>query len=128
MTQTNDTATAESTRTADAPATSLSEYTVRTIDVKDFIWAKNASGRWAIRNVPLGEGMVDFPAFFKLVKELGIAGPISVHYEYAPFESMATPANRAQHVKDAIVAMRRDLVRLREMLDRAEIETGNASA
>ena len=101
---------------------------VRTIDVKDFIWAKNASGRWAIRNVPLGEGMVDFAAFFKLVKELGIEAPISVHYEYEPYESMATPANRAQHVREAVVAMRRDLVRLREMLDRAEIETGNASA
>ena len=97
---------------------------VRTIDVKDFVWAKNASGRWAIQNVPLGEGMVDFPAFFKLVKELGIGGPISIHYEYAPYESMATPANRSQHVREAVVAMRRDLTKLREMLDRAGIEHG----
>jgi sugar phosphate isomerase/epimerase len=101
---------------------------IRTIDVKDFVWAKNAQGRWVIQNVPLGEGMVDFPAFFKLVKELGIDAPISVHYEYEPYESMATPVNKAQHVREAVVAMRRDLVRLRETLDRAEIETGNASA
>ena len=97
---------------------------IRTIDVKDFIWAKNASGRWAIHNVPLGEGMVDFPAFFKLVKELGIGGPISIHYEYEPYESMAKPANQAEHVRNAVIAMRRDLTKLREMLDAAGIEHG----
>ena len=101
---------------------------IHSIDVKDFVWGRNASGRWVIQNVPLGEGMVDFPAYFKLVKELGITGPISVHYEYAPYASMAAPANRAEHLRQAITDMRRDLVKLREMLDRAEIETGNGTA
>ena len=97
---------------------------IRTIDIKDFIWSKDSRGRWRIENVPLGDGMVDFEKYFALVKELGISGPISLHFEYEPYESMAKPADPARHTREAIVAMRRDLTKLREMLDRAGIEHG----
>jgi L-ribulose-5-phosphate 3-epimerase len=55
---------------------------IRTTDIKDFIWEKNENGKWVIKNVPLGEGMVDFKTYFELYKSLGIQGPVSVHYEY----------------------------------------------
>jgi sugar phosphate isomerase/epimerase len=32
--------------------------------------------------VPLGEGMVDFKAYFELYKSLNIEAPVSIHYEY----------------------------------------------
>ncbi|MBW3628769.1 MAG: sugar phosphate isomerase/epimerase [Gemmatimonadetes bacterium] len=101
---------------------------ITSIDVKDFIWSRNSAGRWRIENVPLGEGMVDFANYFKLVRELGISGPISVHYEYAPYESMAKPASPKEHVRRAVTDMRRDLTTLREMLDAAGIATGPAPA
>ncbi len=55
---------------------------IRTIDIKDFLWVKNDKEKWQIKNVPLGEGMVDLDAFFKLYKSLNLEGPVSIHYEY----------------------------------------------
>ncbi len=55
---------------------------IRTTDIKDFIWEKNEKGKWALKNVPLGEGMVDFDKYFGLYKELNIEAPVSIHYEY----------------------------------------------
>ncbi|SHF94194.1 Sugar phosphate isomerase/epimerase [Mariniphaga anaerophila] len=55
---------------------------IRTVDIKDFVWSKNESGKWAIKNVPLGEGMVNFEAYFELYKSLKFEGPVSIHYEY----------------------------------------------
>ncbi len=55
---------------------------IRTTDIKDFIWEKNEKGEWKIKNVPLGEGMVDFKTYFELYKNLEIEGPVSIHYEY----------------------------------------------
>jgi len=37
---------------------------VRGIAVKDFLWARNARGRWTPDWKPLGEGMVRLPQFF----------------------------------------------------------------
>ena len=55
---------------------------IRTIDIKDFIWVKNEKGRWVIKDVPLGEGMVDFKQYFEMYKSLNIEAPVSIHYEY----------------------------------------------
>lgn len=55
---------------------------IRTTDIKDFIWEKNEKGEWKVKNVPLGEGMVDFKTYFELYKELNIEAPVSIHYEY----------------------------------------------
>jgi L-ribulose-5-phosphate 3-epimerase len=55
---------------------------IRTIDIKDFIWYKNEKGEWNIKDVPLGEGMVDFGKYLELYKSLNIEAPVSIHYEY----------------------------------------------
>lgn len=53
---------------------------IKTIDIKDFMW-KNENGKWKVVDVPLGEGQVDFDAYFNEYKRLGISGPVSIHYE-----------------------------------------------
>jgi sugar phosphate isomerase/epimerase len=55
---------------------------INTTVIKDFIWDKNNEGKWGVKNVPLGEGMVDFEKYFEMYKNLKISGPISIHYEY----------------------------------------------
>ena len=55
---------------------------IGTTDIKDFIWGKNDKDEWYVKNVPLGEGMVDFTKYFELCNDLNIAGPVSIHYEY----------------------------------------------
>jgi len=55
---------------------------IHTTDIKDFIWNKNGNGEWKLKNVPLGEGMVDFKTYFELYKNMNIEAPVSIHYEY----------------------------------------------
>ena len=83
--------------------------------IKDFQWFKDERG-WRAMHVPLGTGMVDFPAYFKLVKELDLTGPISLHFEY--------PLGGANHgsreitipKREVVAAMGRDLSILRGWL------------
>ena len=55
---------------------------VKTTAIKDFLWKKEKEV-WKMENISLGEGMVDFDAYFKEYTQLGINGPVSLHYEYA---------------------------------------------
>lgn len=55
---------------------------IQTTDIKDFIWNQNDEGKWKVKNVPLGQGMVDFKKYFELYKSLNIEAPVSIHYEY----------------------------------------------
>lgn len=52
------------------------------IAIKDFIWEKTAARGWRQKMCPLGEGMVDWPAYFKLLAQINYQGPISLHAEY----------------------------------------------
>ncbi|WP_298486332.1 sugar phosphate isomerase/epimerase [uncultured Maribacter sp.] len=54
---------------------------IKTIVLKDFKWAQ-VKGKWKLVNVPIGEGMIDFDAYFKLLKKYGIKPPVSLHLEY----------------------------------------------
>jgi L-ribulose-5-phosphate 3-epimerase len=51
------------------------------IALKDFYWEKTAGG-WRQQNCPMGEGMVNWKAFFGLLAKAGFQGPASVHQEY----------------------------------------------
>lgn len=54
---------------------------IKSLVLKDYRWEKG-NGKWNLLNTPIGEGMVDFPAYFKLLKQYNINVPISMHYEY----------------------------------------------
>jgi L-ribulose-5-phosphate 3-epimerase len=88
---------------------------IHTVDVKDSHWEKTEKG-WQAANVPLGEGVVDLVAFFRLLGELGVAAPVSVHFEY-PFPEAGSPAERR---KAAVAIMGRD----REVLRKAMAAAG----
>ena len=92
----------------------LVEPQISTLALKDFRWEK-VDGQWKLVNCPIGEGMVDFSAFFKLVKSFGIRVPFSLHFEY--------PLGGAEHgsqtisiqKKEVFDAMKRDLSKIREL-------------
>lgn len=87
---------------------------MKTIVLKDFIWGK-VDGKWKIVNVPMGEGMVDFNAYFKQLKSYGLKPPVSLHVEY--------PLGGAEKGKSEITvepqvvydAMKKDLDFIHEM-------------
>jgi sugar phosphate isomerase/epimerase len=59
----------------------LIQKNIKTIVVKDFKWGQ-VNGVWKPINVPIGEGMVDFDRYFKLLKKYQIQVPVSLHCEY----------------------------------------------
>lgn len=59
----------------------LLEPNIKTIVLKDFKWGK-VNGKWEAINVPVGEGMVDFDKYFKLLKHYKLKPPVSLHIEY----------------------------------------------
>jgi L-ribulose-5-phosphate 3-epimerase len=93
---------------------------IHTLDVKDGHWAKTDVG-WQALTVPLGEGVVDLVAFFRLLAEVGVRAPISMHFEY-PFPEEGGPAERR---RAAVALMRRDRERLRSAM--AEAAAGGAA-
>lgn len=88
---------------------------IGSIAIKDFYW-KNTGKQWEAVNAPLGEGMVNFKAYFKLLKKFQISRPISLHYEYplGGAESGSTKLTIAEEV--VIEKMKLDLTTLKSWL------------
>jgi len=87
---------------------------IQTIVLKDFLWQQNDEGKWYVKNVPLGEGMVDFGDYFKQLKAYNIQVPVSVHYEY----DMGGAEHGGKDISNpeaVYSAMKRDLERAREL-------------
>lgn len=80
---------------------------------KDFFWDK-VGGEWKRTMCPLGQGMVDYPKFFKLLAESGFSGPISLHVEY----EIEGPTEAAVHEKTA-EAIEQDFAYLRSEYEKA---------
>ncbi len=95
---------------------------IQTTVVKDFVWHKNEKGAWEIKNVPLGEGMVDFQNYFRRYKALNLKGPVSIHFEY--------DLGGAEHGKEVTTMpqeqietyLKNDLTFLRERLGEFNLE------
>jgi len=81
---------------------------IKSTVIKDFKWGK-VDGRWSTINTPVGEGMVDFKAYYELIKKLNVTGPVSMHFEY--------PHERKRDV--VIPVFRKDLEALRSILKEA---------
>lgn len=93
---------------------------IRCTDLKDFKWEQNP-GKAGIDNVPIGQGIVNYDAYFKLVAELGLHGPRSVHFEYPPFERAPKPLSDAEKRPLLLGLMKQDLAALRAHLAKHKI-------
>ena len=91
---------------------------IKTTVIKDFKWMQH-DGVWRAESCPLGEGMVDFKKYFSMVKEMNIAGPISMHFEYPIFEPSEENGSVPTKIKKVIAVMQKDLQTLRRLLDEA---------
>jgi L-ribulose-5-phosphate 3-epimerase len=81
---------------------------IRCTDIKDFKWSQT-NGKWAPESLPVGEGMVNFDDYFKLVKKYNVSGPMSIHYEYPPFERSKQEITEPEKRKLFLTAMRKDI-------------------
>lgn len=91
---------------------------IKILAIKDCIWLKK-NGSWVVENVPLGEGMVDFKSYFKILKEFNIQVPVSLHYEYS-LGGAEHGASTITTDKQIIFAhMKRDLNKLQQLWQEA---------
>jgi sugar phosphate isomerase/epimerase len=62
------------------PALELLGARVRSVHCKDAVWSDRPGETWG-REVPLGEGDVDFAAFLRVLKRIGYDGPLTIERE-----------------------------------------------
>lgn len=91
---------------------------VKCVDLKDFKW-EQTPGKANIENTPIGEGVVPYDAYFKMVREQGIQGPVSVHFEYPPFERAKIEDNQRRGI--FLAAMKKDLAALKPHLAKHQL-------
>lgn len=87
---------------------------IKVIVLKDYRWEK-INGKWEAINVPIGEGMVDFTYYFKLLKKYKLKPPVSLHLEYNL--GGAEKGNRDISVDKQVVfnAMKSDLKKVQKL-------------
>jgi sugar phosphate isomerase/epimerase len=94
-------------------ALNLAAPRIKMIAVKDSYWEKSSKG-WRQVNCPLGEGMVDWKAYFKALRQADFQGPISLHLEYE-----IPGATKVAMEENTLAAARRDFEFLIAELNRA---------
>ena len=106
------------TEGADTWATSIQPLVphIKTTNIKDFYWEKK-DGKWQVKSVPLGEGMVDFKKYFAVIKQNNIGGPLSLHCEY---EALGGAQDGAKQItiskQEFTTVVQKDLTTLRGWL------------
>ena len=94
---------------------------IRGTAIKDFKWERNAKGDWEPQWCPLGEGMVNFRAFFAMLKEADFSGPVQLHTEY-PLGGAENGAKTLSLEKSKVLAtIRKDLGTLRGWMREAQM-------
>lgn len=106
-------AVAEGSAGAWKSALNLAAPRIKMIAVKDSFPEKTAKG-WRQKNCPLGQGAVDWKAYFKTLRQANFHGPISLHIEY-DIEGK-TPAERDENT---LVAIQRDFEFLKARVNEA---------
>src|SRR5688572_5204968 len=92
----------------------LVQSQIKTIAVKDFTW-QNENGKSVIRDIPIGEGTVDFTTYFKLLKQYKINVPVSMHMEY-PLGGAEHGTSKLSCDKQVVFnAMKKDLQKIRDL-------------
>jgi len=90
-------------------------------DIKDFIWQKNAAGKWNHKVVPLGEGMVDWKTYLTMYRNLGISAPVSIHYEYDLGGAENGKSSTTMPLPEIKAKLQRDLKVLKDLFNQYEL-------
>jgi len=93
---------------------------IGTLDIKDFHWGK-AGDSWQIKNVPLGQGQVNFDQYFKLLKQYDVRVPITIHNEYDLGGAQHGNSTISIPGKQVLDALQSDLMTLQKWLEKAQL-------
>lgn len=88
--------------------------------VKDFYWAKNERGEWRPRWCAIGQGMVDWPRYFSMLKDAGQPMPLQLHLEFEELGSAATGRKELDIPQaKAVAIIRKDIEAIRKYRNEA---------
>ena len=90
---------------------------IQTISLKDFKW-KN-EGENNVLDVPVGDGVINFNHYFKLLKQYNISVPVSMHIEYSMGGAEHGDTKISIDKKDVFKMMKKDLNKIHEMWEKA---------
>jgi sugar phosphate isomerase/epimerase len=93
---------------------------IKCTDIKDFKW-EETNGKWNTVSVPLGEGMVDFDDYFRIIRSKNITGPMSLHFEYPPFENFKGTLSDSDKRKLFIKEAKRDIDKLKSFRSKYQL-------
>jgi sugar phosphate isomerase/epimerase len=96
----------------------LLKHRIKTIVLKDYKWGQ-VNGKWEPVNVPVGEGIVDFNQYFKLLKSNNLNPPVSLHLEYDLGGAEKGESVIGVDKKVVFDAMKRDLSLIRKIWQEA---------
>ncbi|MFZ4621501.1 MAG: sugar phosphate isomerase/epimerase family protein [Bacteroidota bacterium] len=91
---------------------------IKMIVLKDFRWEK-VDGKWITLNTPVGEGMVDFKAYFQMLKKANIKPPVSLHCEYSMGGAEKGDRSITVDKKFIFDSMKKDLVTIQRLWQEA---------
>jgi sugar phosphate isomerase/epimerase len=74
---------------------------LKAVAVQDFVWSKSGKA-WKMQMCPLGEGMVDWQSFFRMLAAARFTGPISIHQEYMAQDELAAMAKDLEFVRNQV--------------------------
>jgi sugar phosphate isomerase/epimerase len=92
----------------------LAKSRIQVVDIKDFVYGASPKVQDFI-NVPLGEGLVDFESFFKLLNENNIYTPLSIHVEHDLGGAERGDKTASISKEDILVRIKRDLEFLKQL-------------
>jgi sugar phosphate isomerase/epimerase len=87
--------------TAWEPALLLVRNRLKAVAVQDYYWEKSAKG-WTRKMCPMGEGMVDWGLFFRILAQSRFTGPLSIHFEYQEQDSLNAMTKDLEFVRKQI--------------------------
>jgi sugar phosphate isomerase/epimerase len=96
----------------------LIKNNIKTIVLKDFKWSK-INGVWTVVDTPIGEGMVDFDTYFKLLKKYHINVPVSLHIEYDLGTENFDRLTSTEQENLMYKAMRKDVTTIKKLWSKA---------
>ncbi|MCF2950069.1 sugar phosphate isomerase/epimerase [Paraglaciecola aquimarina] len=91
---------------------------INSLVLKDYKWQK-VNSKWKLKNVPIGQGMVDFKGYFAILKSLDINLPVSMHFEYDLGGAEHGAKKIAGNGADVFAAMQRDVEQVRLLWQQA---------
>ncbi len=76
---------------------------LKAVAVQDFTWVKSDK-QWKMQMCPMGEGIVDWDAFFGILAQANFTGPLSIHMEYHPQDEPMAMTKDIEFVRKQVQA------------------------